>query len=250
MKKKSNIGKYKDINKIHSAKEMSDYMEDRVEPITKEFTHRKKDLMDYKNESIRFLEDYLKNQNIYFVREKAFFTNKGDLFYSDFYIPETRIAIELDGGYHETEKRQHLDEVKELLLASRSCATIRFKNEEVFDLPLTCRALFYKKAKNFWITNRQKIENYGFNYGKWERYNDDDRNIEIENLKVKFASDLEKFSLTSEIVEFNKTGDILWTFRDIFECHFKTGIKFKEVLNKFNMKSNNWKTRFKFKSDD
>jgi hypothetical protein len=243
------IGKFKDINKLKTAKEMSDYMEDRVVPITKEFVHRKKNLMDYKNESIRFFEDYLKAQNIYFIREKTFFTEKGDLFYADFYIPETRTVIELDGGYHETDLRKYLDKAKELLLASRGCPTIRFKNEDVFSLPLDCMFLFNKKSKVFWNENKKDIENYGIARDKWERYNDTNRSFEISKLRKTFEIVLNEHCLDCEVEEFNRYGEVLWTFDNIFECHFKTGVKFKEVLNKFNTKSKNWKTRFRYKSN-
>ncbi|MCK5834004.1 endonuclease domain-containing protein [bacterium] len=51
----------------------------------------------------------------------------------DFYSPECRLAIELDGSSHNNEFSQEYDEERTKYLNSANIEVIRFKNEEVFD---------------------------------------------------------------------------------------------------------------------
>jgi len=55
-----------------------------------------------------------------------------DNFILDFYCPSERIAIELDGGYHNTPKQSEKDKERDLILKSYRIKVLRFKNELVF----------------------------------------------------------------------------------------------------------------------
>ena len=55
-----------------------------------------------------------------------------DNFILDFYCPAERIAIELDGGYHNTAKQSAKDKERDLILKSYGIKVLRFRNELVF----------------------------------------------------------------------------------------------------------------------
>ena len=55
-----------------------------------------------------------------------------DNFILDFYCPAERIAIELDGGYHNTQKQSAKDKKRDLILKSYGIKVLRFKNELIF----------------------------------------------------------------------------------------------------------------------
>ncbi len=49
----------------------------------------------------------------------------------DFYSPKLKIAIEVDGGYHEKGETKSYDHQREMYLQGLEVKTIRFRNEEV-----------------------------------------------------------------------------------------------------------------------
>ncbi len=52
-------------------------------------------------------------------------------FVLDFYSPQLKLAIEVDGLYHESENQKVYDEARERLIKSLGVDFLRFKNEEV-----------------------------------------------------------------------------------------------------------------------
>ncbi len=50
----------------------------------------------------------------------------------DFYSPEIRLCIELDGGYHEERGQKVYDQDRNAFLESMNIVVLRFCNEEVF----------------------------------------------------------------------------------------------------------------------
>jgi very-short-patch-repair endonuclease len=56
---------------------------------------------------------------------------KNRFFVIDFYCHEAKLAIELDGSFHED--REHADQYRELLLVEKAMKVIRFTNDEVLD---------------------------------------------------------------------------------------------------------------------
>ncbi len=54
-------------------------------------------------------------------------------FIIDFYCHSAKLAIEIDGGYHEEEEQKALDEERTRLIVASGVREIRFRNEEVLD---------------------------------------------------------------------------------------------------------------------
>jgi very-short-patch-repair endonuclease len=50
----------------------------------------------------------------------------------DFYCPQERIAVELDGDYHFTSAGYEADKIRDAHLNSLGIVVIRFENEAVF----------------------------------------------------------------------------------------------------------------------
>src|SRR5881398_641450 len=55
-------------------------------------------------------------------------TNPVDRYIIDFYCPEARLAIELDGGGHNFANRESLDQERTRFLASKNILVLRFWN--------------------------------------------------------------------------------------------------------------------------
>ena len=54
---------------------------------------------------------------------------------ADFYFPSANLIIEVDGGYHQTDEQQTLDEIREEKLKKQGYRILRFTNEQVlFDI--------------------------------------------------------------------------------------------------------------------
>jgi very-short-patch-repair endonuclease len=72
------------------------------------------------------------------------FISKGGFCIVDFYLPRPyRICIEIDGGYHNTEKQQRRDYCRENYLSGkRKLKILRIKNEDV--VTMTASKLFMK----------------------------------------------------------------------------------------------------------
>jgi very-short-patch-repair endonuclease len=49
----------------------------------------------------------------------------------DFYCPDERLAIELDGGQHDEEKQKEHDDIRTKYLNNLKISVIRFKNTDV-----------------------------------------------------------------------------------------------------------------------
>jgi very-short-patch-repair endonuclease len=55
-----------------------------------------------------------------------------DRFIVDFYCHELKLAIEVDGGYHQNPEQQIIDSEKDERLTHFGIHVIRFKNEDIF----------------------------------------------------------------------------------------------------------------------
>jgi len=77
------------------------------------------------------------NRLWYFLRNRRMNTLKFRRQYAigryvvDFYCPETRIVIEVDGDSHFTDEARAYDEARELYLKAHNLRVLRFTNEEV-----------------------------------------------------------------------------------------------------------------------
>ena len=70
---------------------------------------------------------------IYKFQEPLFYgKDKSNFYIMDFYIPEKRMCIEIDGEYHFTDEQQIKDVKRTEVINNKSIEVVRFKNEEVF----------------------------------------------------------------------------------------------------------------------
>ncbi len=69
----------------------------------------------------------------HFQFQRAFVTKTGFVIV-DFYLKEHKLAVEIDGGYHNTPEQQRKDTWKENYLKEHGVKTVRFTNEEAFRL--------------------------------------------------------------------------------------------------------------------
>ena len=76
---------------------------------------------------------YLKNKQL--LNRKFRRQHSIDNFILDFYCPGEKLAIELDGGYHNIPKQAAADRERDLILNSYGIKVLRFKNELVFKSP-------------------------------------------------------------------------------------------------------------------
>lgn len=72
---------------------------------------------------------YLKDMGIRFRFQKGFFTPFHQIV--DFYLPQSKIALQIDGKIHDTSQEQ--DKRKDKALLQRGIKTIRIKNEQTYD---------------------------------------------------------------------------------------------------------------------
>lgn len=83
-------------------------------------------------EAERKFSKILKWLNIDFEMQ-CVFSCRGKLFIVDFYLPQYKIVIEIDGGYHNTPQQQKSDSQREQQLKKHEkiFGIIRFQNEEI-----------------------------------------------------------------------------------------------------------------------
>jgi very-short-patch-repair endonuclease len=72
----------------------------------------------------------------------------------DFYFPEVRLAIEVDGGYHRSTTQMGWDHFKEGGLEASGVTLLRLTNEEVFG----DRLLLLRKLRQAWRRARRRTD--------------------------------------------------------------------------------------------
>lgn len=93
------------------------------------FKERRKKLRKEETLVEKLLWQELKNRkfcNLKFYRQYSV-----GMFILDFYCPKFRLAVELDGGYHEDVDQKGYDQERDLYLQDKDIKTIRFRNEEI-----------------------------------------------------------------------------------------------------------------------
>ena len=68
---------------------------------------------------------------------------KGNRYFLDLYIRSRKIAIEVDGGYHNTEEQKTKDFERDMNLRRKGINTLRITNEETLDRE-KLDSLYYK----------------------------------------------------------------------------------------------------------
>lgn len=90
--------------------------------------------------------NYLYERKIGFQFQKGFFVPFHRIV--DFYLPNKKIIIEVDGGYHKETVEK--DKIKDTLWKSRDMTTIRVTNDEVFDGSFKAKLDIIPRKKKEW----------------------------------------------------------------------------------------------------
>ena len=164
-----------------------------------------------------YFERLLKNQPYYYIREKAFYTN-GFLCYVDFYIPIFKLAIEIDGPEHSTQKGKNRDKAKEQFLRKeRNVRTFRLTNEQCLNLTSID---IHKLAKN--VLSRDE-----YSY----------RLTEYARTMLLWNKDIGKrvnIDLTLPIYAYSKKHDKIYEFSSCFEMHKSIEMQTKDLIRNLN----------------
>ncbi len=73
----------------------------------------------------------------------------------DFYLPDLKIAIEIDGTSHKGKRAQEYDAIRDSLCAKKGIKVIRFSNDEV-GAPESCLRQMYKEIEAWQERNRAR----------------------------------------------------------------------------------------------
>ena len=98
----------------------------RNDPSLKE---KRRDLRKNQTDAEKLLWARLRNKQL--LGNKFYRQYSVGAYILDFYCPDHRLAIELDGGQHAAEEKQMYDEVRSAFLKSEGIAVVRFWNNDV-----------------------------------------------------------------------------------------------------------------------
>jgi very-short-patch-repair endonuclease len=94
-------------------------------------TEKRRILRQNMTDAELFLWERLRKRALCGYRFRRQYSIKG--FVIDFYSPELRLGIEVDGGYHLGMDQADYDRARQQLLESLEIKFLRFKNDEIFD---------------------------------------------------------------------------------------------------------------------
>lgn len=97
----------------------------------------KKDWIEYTRETLKgkanryeiLLGEYLIERKVKFIHQAPFVID-GKIYFLDFYVPSKRLAIEIDGNYHQSMTQEKYDYVRDRSFQSIGIKTIRISNNE------------------------------------------------------------------------------------------------------------------------
>ena len=89
-------------------------------------------------------KDYLQKKGLKFVFQKPIIANMNG-YIADFYFPDTKTILEIDGGYHENFEQRKADIKRTKDLNTEGIKVVRMKNEDVYDFNYPKE--IFKKAK-------------------------------------------------------------------------------------------------------
>jgi very-short-patch-repair endonuclease len=108
---------YNHINKLPVNESFRDWIECRLHELRASATPSEVNIYNY-----------LRSQKIPFIFQ-APFVICGKVFFSDFYLPEDKVIIEVDGGYHDSYTQHNKDKFRDLCFDGVRIKTIRISNE-------------------------------------------------------------------------------------------------------------------------
>lgn len=87
-------------------------------------------------------------KRIRYIFQQPFFV-LGKIYFADFYFPEYKTIIEVDGGYHEVLEQKQKDEKRTVFLGSAEMKVIRMTNEEAEDSSCIYETMYGITNKHF-----------------------------------------------------------------------------------------------------
>lgn len=77
------------------------------------------------------------------------------VFYPDFFLPEAKLVMEIDGGIHKEKKKQRKDQRKDREFAEHGYSMLRFWNEETVDKIAFLHKLYHRLLGIDGLKNRK-----------------------------------------------------------------------------------------------
>ena len=90
------------------------------------------DLQEKSNRYEHMVSEYLKNNGVKFITQAPFYIN-GKIYFLDFYIPNKKTAIEVDGSYHYGHEQLEHDKERDYNFIHIGIKTLRISNSMVSD---------------------------------------------------------------------------------------------------------------------
>lgn len=132
--------------RINNQKENNRKRSEIYKPIQKKLNIYQKELKRDATPSEKLFKKHLESYKIKFKFQKYFYAVNFQCII-DFFIKtgDFKLCIEIDGGYHLTDRQQRKDEYRsDWLREMRNCKIIRFTNDDVFTDINTCLYLLAK----------------------------------------------------------------------------------------------------------
>ena len=108
---------------------------------SKKVIHRIEMRTDSERRVFSYLPESIKDE-IWRNRRVCF--RKCVVFYPDFFLPEAKIVMEIDGGSHKDKKRKRKDQRKDREFAEHGYSVLRFWNEKTVDKIAFLHKLYYR----------------------------------------------------------------------------------------------------------
>ncbi len=119
---------------------------------SKKMFHRIETRTDSERQVFSYLPECIKNE-IWRNRRVSF--RKCVVFYPDFFLPDAKIVMEIDGGCHNEKRHQRKDQRKDLEFAEHGYSMLRFRNEETVDKIAFLHKLYYRLLGIEGLRNRK-----------------------------------------------------------------------------------------------
>ena len=119
---------------------------------SKKVLHRIEMRTDSERRVFSYLPEFIKDD---ILRNRRVSFRKCVVFYPDFFLPDAKIVMEIDGGCHNEKRHQRKDQRKDREFAERGYSLLRFRNEETVDKISFLHKLYYKLLGIEGLRNRK-----------------------------------------------------------------------------------------------
>lgn len=183
--------------------------------ISSKYADRKSALLCKSSKVEKHFAKLLNEAGIFYWREKCCYNKYGRWCYIDFYIPMYKIAVELDGPEHNSQRLRNKDAVKtEFLVQERGITTVRILNRDCL------------KMKSVSIIELIKMAGLNRTDEKQIAYKKKQRQEEVKQI-----SQMAGFDILKEVWLYDKTKDFVFRFKDLYIAKHSTGIDYKYLIS-------------------